>query len=256
MAIKKEKMNSNFETIEKYIDGELKDDEIIKIENLLLMDPEMKSDYNLSLEINNSILEEDVISLKETLDYLYQDDTIKRIPKVFSRTKTYYYAAASAALLLATGGLIQKMGKSDLDNNTVFEKYYAPYEVSVSYRSGNTELDRLLLNALELYEEKDYEHALVLFEEVLQSREKDMATNLYSGITYMEEEKYQKAKTTFNNIILNKNNLFIEQAKWYLALCYVKTDKIEDAQILLSEIIKEESYYKENAANVLRDLKK
>nr|MDA3952788.1 hypothetical protein [Bacteroidales bacterium] len=94
-----------------------------------------------------------------------------------------------------------------------------------------------------------------LFEQVLQTRKKDMAAKLYSGITYLEEEKYQKAKTSFDNIISNNNNLFIEQAKWYLALCYLKTEKIEDAQVILSEIVKEESYYKEMAVGVLKDLK-
>ena len=150
---------------------------------------------------------------------------------------------------------MQRINNPNLDNPTIYEKYYSPYEVSGTYRSGNTEMDRLLFNAFDRYDEKDYEQALVLFEEVLQSREKDMAANLYSGITYMEEEKYQKAKTSFNKIISNNNNLFIEQAKWYLALCYLNTAKTDEARVILSEIIKEESYYKEMAVRVLKDLK-
>ena len=247
-------MEKNFEIIEKYIDGELEGKELLNFKELLSTDPDIKRDYNLSLEINNSIIEDDVMALRETLNYMYTEESkVKRIPSVFTNRR-FYYAAASAALLIATGGLVQRLSNPDLDNNEVFEKYYAPYDVTVTYRSGNTEVDRLLLNALERYEEKDYEHALILFEEVLESRQNDMAVNLYSGISYLEEEKYQKATKSFNDIISDDDNLFIEQAKWYLAMCYLKTEKTVKAKNVLNEIIKEESYYKEQAAKVLKDL--
>ncbi|NOQ24527.1 MAG: hypothetical protein GQ564_04120 [Bacteroidales bacterium] len=249
-------MQNDIEKIEKYIDGELGNEDLFNFKNLLSNNPDIKRDYNLGLEINKSILEEDVMALRETLDCLYKDNFfVKRTSSVFTRTRFLYSVAASIALLIATGGLVQRLNNPITDNQAIYEKYYSPYEVSVSYRSGNTEIDRLLFNAFERYEEKNYEQALVFFEEVLQSREEDMATNLYSGITYMEEEKYQKARTSFNKIILNNNNMFIEQAKWYLALCYLRTEKNDDAQLILSEIIKEESYYKEMAVWVLKDLK-
>ena len=248
-------MDTNFEMIEKYIDGELSGKELLNFKDLLSTDNDIKRDYNLSMEINNSIIEDDVMALRETMDYMYTEESkVKRIPAVFTNRR-FYYAAASAALLIATGGLVQRLALTDLDNNAIFEKYYTPYDVTITYRSGNTEVDRLLLNALERYEEKDYEQALILFEEVLETRENDLAVSLYSGISYMEEEKYQKATKSFNSIISDNDNLFIEQAKWYLAMCYLKTEKTDKAQNVLNEIIKEESYYKDQAAKVLKDIK-
>jgi tetratricopeptide (TPR) repeat protein len=250
-------MQNDIEKIEKYIDGELGNEDLFNFKNLLSNDPDIKRNYNLVLEINKSILEEDIMALRETLDNIYKNNLIvKRTSSVFTRTSYLYSVAASIALLIATGIFVQRFNNLNTNNQVIYEKYYSPYEVSVAYRSGNTEIDRLLFNAFDRYEKKDYEQALGLFEEVLQSREEDMAANLYSGITYMEEEKYQKAKTSFNKIILNNDNMFIEQAKWYLALCYLKTEKNDDAQVILSEIIKEESYYKEMAVWVLKDLKK
>ncbi len=247
-------METNLNLIEKYIDGELEGKELLNFETLLSTDHDMKQDYNLSLGINNSIMEEDVMALRETMDYMYQDEAkVKRIPSTFSKRR-FYYAAASTALLLAAGGVMQHLQQPDLDSFAAFEKYYTPYEVSVTYRSGNLEIDRVLINALEHYEEQDYEEALVLFEEVLEYRQNDMAATLYSGISYMEEERYQKAAKSFNSIIENNDNLFIEQAKWYLAMCYLKTEKTDKAKIVLNEIIKEESYYKSEAKKLLKDL--
>lgn len=247
-------MQNNLNLIENYIDGNLTGEQLLGFEELLSVDPDIKRDYNLSLEINNAIVEDDVMALRDTMNYLYEDETkVKRIPTRFTRRK-FYYAAASAALLLATGGIVQRLANPDLNSVVAFEKYYTPYEVSVTYRSGNEAVDRILINALEKYEDKDYEQALVLFEEVLEYRQKDMAVNLYSGISYMEEEKYQKAANSFNSIIANNDNLFIEQAKWYLAMCYLRTEKTEKAKLVLNQIINEDSYYKDKAIKLLKDL--
>ena len=247
-------MNNNLELIESYIDSEMGQKEILGFEELMSTDLGIKQDYNLSMDINNSILEDDVMALRDTMDYMYNEElVVKRTSSVFTKRR-FYYAAASAALLIAMGGLVQRIASPDLGTGEVFNKYYAPYEITVTHRSGNTEVDRLLLNAFEKYEEQNYEQALVLFEEVLESRNNDMALNLYSGISYMEEEEYQKAKTSFNNIISDKDNLFIEQAKWYLGMCYLKTENTEKAEGVFKEIIKEESHYKDVAVKVLKDL--
>jgi len=247
-------MMDNFEVIERYIDGELEGNELLNFEKLLSTNDEIKHNYNLSLEVNKSIEEDDVIALRETMNYMYNEETkVKRIPTVFNKRKVYY-AAASIALLVATGGLVQKLSHPNLDNNAVFEKYYSPYDATVTYRSGNTEVDRILLKALERYDEKDFENALVLFEEVVSTHSDDMSVKLYTGISYMEEEKYQKASTSFSKIITNNDNLFIEQAKWYLSMCYIKTGNDIEAVHLLKELINEQSTYTDQANKVLRDI--
>lgn len=244
----------NLETIEKYIDGELADKELINFEELISTNSSLNRDYQLSLEINNSIIEDDVLQLRETLDYMYNDDfKVKRLSNRFSKRKIFY-AAASIALLVATGGLYKSITSSKMSNSSIFEKYYHPYEVAVTYRSGNTEVDRVFLSALQKYEEQDYEKAMMLFEQLLEVKENDMALNLYSGITYMEEEEYQNASTSFNSIIENNNNLFVEHAKWYLSLCYVITEDKENAIKLLDELVQEDSYYKKDARRILREI--
>ena len=56
------------------------------------------------------------------------------------------------------------------------------------------------------------------------------------------------------SIITNNDNLFIEQAKWYLGMCYLKTENTDKAEDVFNEIVKEESYYKDVAVKVLKDL--
>ncbi len=244
----------NLETIEKYIDGELAGKELLNFEELISTNSSLNRDYRLSLEINKSIVEDDVMQLRETLDYMYNENVkIKRSPNTFAKRKVFY-AAASIALLLAIGGFYKNFTDGKMSGSSIYDKYYQPYEVSVTYRSGNTEVDKVFLSALQKYEEREYEKAMVLFEQLLEIKKNDMALNLYSGITYMEEKEYQNASNSFNNIIDNKNNLFVEQAKWYLSLCYVITEDKENAITLLNELVQEESYYKKDAKHILREI--
>jgi thioredoxin-like negative regulator of GroEL len=70
----------------------------------------------------------------------------------------------------------------------------------------------------------------------------------------MEVEKYQKATHSFQTIITDNNNLFIEQAEWYLAMCYLKTEDNTKAKEMLDQLIKKESYYKEMAKKIKNEL--
>jgi tetratricopeptide (TPR) repeat protein len=242
--------------VDKYIYGELDVDDIQHFEHALDSESSLKKEYLLYTDINQAILEEDVMMLRGSLDAIYaevHETKTKKLPAEFPKRKIYY-AAASLALLIATGGIVYEYSKPPLNNSAIYSKYFAPYEVSVTYRSGNEEVDRILINALEKYENQDYKNAVQLFEKVLETRSNDIAANLYSGISLMETEKYQKATKSFQTIITHNNNLFIEQAKWYLAMCYIKTDHTEKARSILNELVAYDSFYKKPAKKVLRDL--
>lgn len=247
-------MRTNMEMMDRYLNGELEGPELKHFEQRLNADVEVKEELELHKAIDEAIMEEDIMRFRDTVNYIYaEDEKVKRLPTGFTRRKLYY-AAATLALLMATGGIVKNLMQPDYNNSEIFDKFYQPYEVTVTYRSGNTETDRLLLTALQKYEDEDYKQALILFEQLLEKRKDDMAVNLYSGISYMEVEKYQKATHSFQSIITDNNNLFIEQAEWYLAMCYLKTEDNTKAKELLDELIKKESYYKEMAKKIKDEL--
>ena len=246
-------MENTLRKVEEYIDGELNESEIFAFEKLLSSNNKVKRDYLLSASVNEAIMEYDVMELRDTMhDIFIEEPEVRRLQPAFNRRKMLY-AAASVAMVMAVGGAVKYLQHGP-NNEDIFQKFYSPYETTISYRSGNTETDRLLMRAMECYEAHDYDKALVLFEEVLKDREGDMSLNLYSGISYMEEEKYTNASKSFNEIIDHNDNLFVEQAKWYLSMCYIKTNEDKKAEVLLRELIEQKSYYKDLASKVLKDL--
>jgi tetratricopeptide (TPR) repeat protein len=78
---------------------------------------------------------------------------------------------------------------------------------------------------------------------------------LYSGISYMELNDFEKAMGYFNFIIQHKDNLFIDQSEWYLSLCYLKTNRMEEASRLLDKIANERGVFKTKAQMLLNELK-
>ncbi|MDX9695109.1 MAG: hypothetical protein RBT49_04890 [Bacteroidales bacterium] len=240
--------------VDKYLYGDLDVAEMQRFEQKMDSDYELKNDFLLYSEINKAILEEDVMMLRNKIDTIHKHSERSMLFSLKRLDRRFYYAAASVALLIATGSIVYNTNKPAMDNNAIYNKYFTPYDVSVTYRSGNEEVDLILISALEKYENENYKDAVILFEQVIHKRASDMAANLYSGISLMETEKYKKATNSFQTIITNNNNLFIEQAKWYLALCYIKTNQNNKAIVILNELVSHDSYYKQPAKKVLKDL--
>ena len=64
-----------------------------------------------------------------------------------------------------------------------------------------------------------------------------------------------EAKLSFTTVIDDNNNLFIETARWYLALCYVKTNDTDKAIVQLTAIKEDGGIYSKDAGKILRKLK-
>ena len=109
--------------------------------------------------------------------------------------------------------------------------------------------------ALEFYNTNDYENAALFFSKVVESNPKDMQSVLLNGVSNFEDKKYPEAKMSFTTVINDNNNLFIETASWYLALCYLKTNENDKAISQLKKITEESGMYSKNARKILRKLK-
>jgi tetratricopeptide (TPR) repeat protein len=79
-----------------------------------------------------------------------------------------------------------------------------------------------------------------------------MQSSLLNGMSNFENRKYPEAKRSFGKVIDNNNNLYIDQAEWYLALCYIKTDEREKAIQQLEKIKNEDGIYRNDAKKILR----
>ncbi|MEA3494956.1 MAG: hypothetical protein U9R42_02860 [Bacteroidota bacterium] len=251
-------LNENIELIERYMDGNLSEEEKLIVESKIANNPAFADEVELRKEINEAILEADVDDFKEKLEIVFQDQQEQN--KVLEHFKSILYGkkkmlvASMLLLVIAISGIFLITNKNDMQY--VIDNYYQPYEAKVLVRSDDTNPITIMLNtAMQKYEEQEYYEAVGLFEEVLKMDNKNIQGHLFSGISNFEIEEYLKANESFNYIINDNNNLYIDQAKWYLGFCYLEMEDKEKALDLFQNISESDSYYKETAKKIVSKLK-
>ena len=147
------------------------------------------------------------------------------------------------------------MSYYNLDNQKIYEKYFRPAEAGLTFRSEGTAYDNELRTAMQYYESGKYEQALYHFENILKADNTRIGLNLYTGISQMEIKKFNEANKSFHKIIDSNYILYLEQAEWYLAFCYLMTDDIKKAREQFALIENREGYYQYRARKILRRIK-
>jgi TolA-binding protein len=240
--------------IERYNAGEMSEAEKQWFIKELEDNEKLRHEVNLRKRTDKILKNQDIISLRNKLSEIEnQRKDPKRPLKNPKKTAFIKYAAVFAGLMLI--GSITLFSSKNLNNEKIMKLYYRTYEPPTNQRSAQSGADADFALALEFYNTHDYEKAAVLFNKVLENKPNDMQTVLLKGVSNFEEKKYPDAKESFGKVIDDKDNLYIDQAQWYLAFCYLNTDETDKAKQLFKSIAKEDGIYKNDAKKIIRGLK-
>jgi tetratricopeptide (TPR) repeat protein len=240
--------------IERYIAGEMSETEKQWFEKELDGNEQLRNEVSLRKRTDEILKNQDVMSLRNKLNAIENKRSMTTTTPIRYRIPVQIRYAAVITALVIIGAVTFIPGKS-LNNDEIMNRYYKAYEPPTSNRSATSGADADFTLALEYYNTHDYNKAAILFNKVLESRPNDMQTVLLNGVSNFEEKKYPEAKISFGKVIDDKNNLYIDQAQWYLALCYINTNEKDKAQSLLTIISKEDGIYKSDAKKIIRKLK-
>ncbi|MCU0472873.1 MAG: CDC27 family protein [Bacteroidales bacterium] len=164
------------------------------------------------------------------------------------------YAAVFAGLILA--GSFYVYNGRNLSNQEILDRFYTTYEVTSSSRSQQAMINSDYSTAIEFFYIHDYNNAALYFSKVLESDPKFIESTMLYGVSNYEERNYPEAEQSFSKVISNNDNLYLEDAQWYLALCYLNINEMTKAEDQLVIIKRSESIYSRNAARILRKMKK
>lgn len=239
--------------IERYIAGEMSDDERVWFLKETEGNDKLRNEVNLRKRTDEILKSKNIISLRNKLSEIEKVREM-RGPSRTSKKHVYLkYAAVFTGLILI--GSIILFSERNLNSDKIISRYYKTYEPTGNQRSGKTETNADFAIALDYYNVHDYRNAALYFSKVLDADPGNMQSSFLNGVANFEEKRYPEAKQSFVNVINDNNNLFIETAKWYLALCYINTNE-KDKAIRQLEIIKNESsVYRNDAKKIIRKLK-
>jgi tetratricopeptide (TPR) repeat protein len=240
--------------IERYNAGEMSDTEIQWFHKELQGNDKLREEVNLRKRTDEIMKRQNVMALRNKLSAIENKRREVTEPVTNSKKTAFIRSAAVIAGIVLIGSIALYSGKN-LNSEKIMKRYYKAYEPPTSQRSALAGTDAEFTLALEFYNTHDYQNAAILFSRMLEKKPNDMQTALLKGVSNFEEKKYPEAKQSFGKVIDDKNNLYIDQAQWYLALCYLNTNETDKAKQLFRIIGNESGIYKKDAKKIIRGLK-
>jgi len=247
-------MDKHIEIIEKFINNELEGEKLAWFHDQLRNKKEFVAQYKLHIDINAAIKEDDIIQLRNKLNEIYSDYREKRNKLIKIKRIKQFSVAAGILILIGIAGLLIIFNKQNLTGNDLFAEFYSPYETIINVRLADKNIEAKIAQAFNLYQEKKYSEALVIFNNILETEPENIFIMFYSAIADMEVGNISKAIQKLECIIADKNNLFIQQSEWYLSLCYLKINNKEKATGLLQKIIQKDGYYRAKSEELLKNI--
>lgn len=235
--------------INRYLDGKMSRREEAAFEEELKSNEELRETLNLHLDadstINSHYKEESPDWLghfKKRYNHLYRQP--------FAEKRNIIAVIALLFMILTTYLIIFKPFHS-VKNPALFDRYYSTYELGNNYRSaGDFELDR----GLRAYNKGNYEEALIFFENLLEIEPANAKAHFASGISALELNENRKAAEHFIKVMEADNLEFYQHAQWYLALTYLRMNKIQEAEVLLIALRNTGGYYHQKASDIIDSL--
>lgn len=243
---------NDFNRIEEYLDGQLSSGDSQEFKLLLDTNPDLELELSFRKELNEALRDKTFLEFRKMVNERTQSkgstSTTFSIKKDILRT--WHLAAASFALILVVGGLWYILSNKPYSTERLVSKYYKPAGPILQFRSVEFNADDALKEAFGFYKQNDFNNALKYFN----SLENQITAKFYSGICYIELEQFQKAISSFEYVINDKDNLFVEQADWYLGLIYLMNNQKNQAVDQFKKISNSDSYYSNQAEEILRYL--
>jgi len=244
------------EKIEGYIYEELTEPEMALFETALIDNKELNSEIELVKNIDSALQENDIMLFRHNLrniaaENIKDEKTERSINIQFKRRKITLSIAAACIILLGITGILSRYSSDD----NIYKEFYTKYETTGISRSSNSTADQTLTLALQKFNNQDYESALNLLQDVIAKDQSNIVGRFYSGVSLQELGKYKNAIKEYEVVVIDKDNLFIEQAEWYIGLCYIKINEDEKAIEQFKKIASNQGFYQQKAISILQKMK-
>lgn len=248
---------ADYDLIEQYLEGTLKNENLISFENRLKTDSQLAEELALRQDMEHFLsIKTEKDALKKELPKISQSffqeskTEQKEEAKIvqltpFYKKKSFIFGSVAAAVLLFF--MIQFLRPT----GSLYEQYQEEYQLALAEK-GVSELN---LPKLEKeFEAGNYAYAKEQLELYLTQNPTDTRAQIAHAISLMELNETTKAQQILSNIYNDSNKiLFKNAATWYLAMSYLKEENFTEAKTYLAQI--QAGEYSEKAKELLQKLK-
>ena len=246
----------NYEIISQYLDGELTGEALTAFEKQMEEDASLAAEVTIyrTIEAEQSFITKhsaEKETLAGSLQELNKTFFKKNEAKVIKLNRLWYAVTAVAAAAIFI--LILKPFAGEKFNNEKLFAYYSKDVESLSASQRGAGNDSLILQAVSLFNKKDYTGSLPLLRSVLAGKPNETDLFLATGVCYMQTNRYDSAIKIFDQVA-NGNTVYKNQATWYKALVLLKQNKPDDCYKVLESLPAEADNIKE-ARELMKKIK-
>jgi hypothetical protein len=247
------------ERIQRYLDGEMNEEELNAFRSDLQRDPELIEELDLHRTIEEGIKSRDELKFRKKLDASYKTYREKHESnaKVRNRKVILIRVVSSVAAILVVA-LFFIINRHPITQEELFDEYYSIMDFDFSSRSAVlNDNDPYLSDGIRSFLEGDYQLSKVRLEEYVNDDSGNIVTAcFFLGLSHLELGNYFEAESNFKKVTLGEFSYYQEHSKWYLALTYLKMDNLSEAEKIFKEFSLEKSIYKSKSTAILQKISK
>lgn len=225
--------------IDSYLFKELSFDEVTAFERQLASDEELAIEVKkretilLGLQAFGNQKMRDQIK-RVRAEMLENNKEKSSIPSPQSKITPLKWLAL-AAVLISLLFLVRHafVSKSSIEEK-LFTEYFEPYSASFTTRNNNIAKEKI--EARDFYNKKDYNSAIPLLENILSKQPYNADIELALASSYLAIGSLDHAVSHCTQVIERKDELYLDQAHWYIALAYIQQSKISQGRTHLQKL--------------------
>lgn len=120
-------------------------------------------------------------------------------------------------------------------------------------QSAETYLHEELARAMLYFKKGKYNQAIQVLTLISSYNTHDLNCSFYLAMSYYHKKDYNRAIDLFDECLQSSNNTFLQEALYYKALSLYEANRRAEARILFENIVEEGEFYAEKAQAYLRD---
>ena len=248
--------NVSEKSIEDFIDGVLDEELFAEFNTELSENTDLLAEVALRENVNKAVGERDIMSLRASLLKARNASETKEVKSIIlprTDVTSMRFWRSSVAMIIILVGLA---GVINIGFQSVDKSYDKAYKSATwaSERSVESTIDALQQAQIK-YQNSDWLGTIQVFKNITVPEDQKFVPQFFTASSYQNLKVYDKAIAEYTKVINHGNNMFIEEAEWYRALCYLKLNKEADSKRELLAVVNRNGYFEKDAKAILRRLK-
>jgi len=216
-------LQEQFETIERYLHGDMTVSETEQFEAELKVNDTLKQQLEA---IRNLVAGVETAVLKEKLDVFHAElSPAHKIEPVDGRSFGILKWSV-AAVVVATLGIFWMLNTGN-SNKQLFATHFTP-DPGLPTTMGTTD-NYEFYDGMVNYKQGEYNTAIKKWKPLLASNQKNDTLQYFIGVAFLADGNENDAIQYLQTLWENRQHSFKNETAYYLGLAYLKADKVEDA---------------------------